>query len=33
VTPVEQVLADIRAIARDEHDKGLRVPHLTGHLD
>jgi predicted helicase len=31
MTPVEQVLADIRAIATDEHDKGDRFERLMLH--
>ncbi len=31
MTPVEQVLADIRAIAKDEHDKGDRFERLMLH--
>src|SRR5205809_6970206 len=31
MTPVEQVLADIRAIAIDEHDKGDRFERLMLH--
>ena len=28
MTPVEKVLAEIRAIATDEHDKGMRFEQL-----
>lgn len=31
MTPIEQVLADIRAIATDEHDKGERFERLMLH--
>jgi len=31
MTPVERVLADIRAIATDEHDKGVRFERLMLH--
>lgn len=31
MTPVEQVLEDIRATAKDEHDKGDRFEHLVLH--
>lgn len=31
MTPVERVLADIRAVATDEHDKGDRFERLMVH--
>src|SRR5262245_56531215 len=31
MTPVEQLLTDIRAIATDEHDKGARFERLMLH--